>query len=48
MKSKIICTIGPLTNSFDMLKRLAKTCMDCARLNFSHGRRTCQNNTDEI
>ncbi|RMF30632.1 MAG: pyruvate kinase [Candidatus Nitrosothermus koennekii] len=37
MKSKIICTIGPSTNSFDMLKRLAKTGMDCARLNFSHG-----------
>ncbi len=36
-KSKIVCTIGPSTNSPKMIERLARSGMDCARLNFSHG-----------
>lgn len=36
-KTKIICTIGPKTASFDRLKELAENGMNVARLNMSHG-----------
>ncbi len=36
-KTKIICTIGPVTESYDMLKKLAETGMNVVRLNMSHG-----------
>jgi len=36
-KTKIICTIGPRTASFEMLQRLAEMGMNVARLNMSHG-----------
>ncbi|MDH5642276.1 MAG: pyruvate kinase [Nitrospira sp.] len=36
-KAKIVCTIGPATDSPPMLERLIESGMDAARLNFSHG-----------
>lgn len=36
-KAKIICTVGPATNTPEMLEKLAREGMDVARLNFSHG-----------
>ncbi|MGB9432972.1 MAG: pyruvate kinase [Candidatus Acidiferrum sp.] len=35
--SKIVCTIGPVTRSPRMIRRLLRAGMDVARLNFSHG-----------
>jgi pyruvate kinase len=36
-KTKIICTIGPSTNSEEMMASLLRSGMDIARINFSHG-----------
>lgn len=36
-KTKIVATIGPASDSADMIARLARAGMDVARLNFSHG-----------
>lgn len=36
-KTKIICTIGPASVDFDMLRQLAVKGMNVARLNMSHG-----------
>ena len=35
-RTKIICSIGPATHSFDQLKRLHEAGMDVARINMSH------------
>lgn len=35
--TKIICTIGPSSDSEEMIKNLILNGMDCARINFSHG-----------
>jgi len=36
-KTKIVCTIGPASNTPEILKTLINAGMDVARLNFSHG-----------
>ena len=36
-KTKIICTLGPATDREGVLRQLAQSGMDVARLNFSHG-----------
>lgn len=36
-KTKIVCTIGPASESIDMLAKLMEVGLNVARLNFSHG-----------
>ncbi len=36
-KTKIVCTIGPISESVEMLTQLAEAGMNVMRLNFSHG-----------
>src|SRR5437879_10925850 len=36
-RAKIVCTLGPSTNTEEILRELIRAGMDVARLNFSHG-----------
>ncbi len=36
-KTKIVCTIGPSSNSCEMMEKMQQKGMDIVRLNFSHG-----------
>ncbi|MBA2633893.1 MAG: pyruvate kinase [Chloroflexi bacterium] len=36
-RTKILCTLGPASESPELLEALIRAGMDCARLNFSHG-----------
>lgn len=36
-KTKIVCTLGPATDSYVMIKKLIKAGMNVARINMSHG-----------
>src|SRR3954453_6888615 len=38
-RAKIVCTLGPATDSYDQIKVLVEAGMDVARFNLSHG--TC-------
>ena len=35
-KTKIICSIGPASNSVEVMEQLVLNGMNCARINFSH------------
>ena len=36
-KTRIVCTLGPSSNSYETVKALALAGMNVARFNFSHG-----------
>ena len=36
-KTKLICTIGPASDSYEMISKLCDEGMNVARINFSHG-----------
>ncbi len=38
-KSKIVCTLGPVSNTAEKIMELSDIGMDCTRINFSHGTR---------
>ncbi|RAP53655.1 MAG: hypothetical protein BZ138_00215, partial [Methanosphaera sp. rholeuAM270] len=35
-KTKIICSIGPASDSVEIMSEMVKKGMDCARINLSH------------
>jgi pyruvate kinase len=36
-RAKIVCTLGPATDTYDQIKALVDAGMDVARFNLSHG-----------
>ena len=36
-RTKIVCTMGPNTNDYELMRKLVREGMDIARFNFSHG-----------
>ncbi len=47
-KTKIVCTIGPASQSEEMLTKMARAGMNVARLNFSHNEHAYHANTIEM
>jgi hypothetical protein len=37
VKTKIVCTLGPISSNAEMLEKMILAGMDIVRLNFSHG-----------
>ena len=35
-KTKIICSIGPVSNNVEVMEEMVRNGMDCARINLSH------------
>jgi pyruvate kinase len=36
-KTKIVCTLGPASSTYDQIKKMALAGMNVARINMSHG-----------
>ena len=36
-KAKIVCTLGPATNTYEQIRTLIEAGMNVARMNLSHG-----------
>ena len=36
-RTKIVCTLGPSSNTFENIEKLYRAGMNVARINFSHG-----------
>lgn len=47
-KTKIVCTIGPSTNTAEMIHKLAEEGMNVARLNMSHGTHASHKKTIDL
>ena len=47
-KTKIICSIGPVSNSVEVMEQLAINGMNCARINMSHANKEDMLNTIEV
>ncbi|HJL18626.1 MAG TPA: pyruvate kinase [Sandaracinaceae bacterium LLY-WYZ-13_1] len=47
-RAKIVCTLGPASNTPEMVDALIDAGMDCARLNFSHGDHETHARTAEL
>ncbi|KAL7183689.1 hypothetical protein ACSBR2_025968 [Camellia fascicularis] len=47
-KTKIVCTIGPSTNTREMIWKLAEARMNVARMNMSHGDHASQRKIDQL
>lgn len=47
-KTKIICSIGPVSNNVEIMEQLALNGMNCARINMSHANKEDMLNTIEV
>ena len=47
-KTKIICTIGPVSNNLKVMKQMALNGMNCVRINLSHANKESILETIEV